>query len=141
MQNIKKYKESIEKFEKEIKEKLEKKDNLERQIQLSKDSILNYGLFKNYLYNKIILQIEYLVNNYLNHFSDLSVQIKGNKILADGKSIRDEINCLISRKGQEISYFLLSSGEKAFIDISFILTFQKILNSTSNNGLDFFNFR
>ena len=44
---------------------------------------------------------------------------------------------MLSRKGEEISYFLLSSGEKAFIDISFILTFQKILNATSNNGLDF----
>ena len=137
VQNIKKYKNSIKKIDKDIKEKSEERDNIERQIQLSKDSILNYGLFKNYLYNKIILQIEYVVNNYLQNFSDLSVQIKGNKILADGKSVRDEITCLISRKGEEISYFLLSSGEKAFIDISFILTFQKILNATSNNGLDF----
>ena len=94
-------------------------------------------LFKNYLYNKIIKQVENIVNGYLEHFSDLSVQIKGNKVLADGKSVRDEITCLIQRRGQEISYFLLSSGEKAFIDISFILTFQKILNSTSNNGFDF----
>lgn len=137
VQNIKKYKDNIKNLEKDIEEKTKEKNNLEKMILLSQDSILNYGLFKNYLYNKVILQIESLVNNYLNHFSDLSVQIKGNKILADGKSIRDEINCLISRKGQEISYFLLSSGEKAFIDISFILTFQKILNSTSNNGFDF----
>lgn len=137
IQNIKKYKDNIGKIDKDIKIKSEERDNIDKQIQLSKDSILNYGLFKNYLYNKIILQIEYIVNNYLQSFSDLSVQIKGNKTLADGKSVRDEITCLISRKGEEISYFLLSSGEKAFIDISFILTFQKILNTTSNNGLDF----
>lgn len=137
IQNIEKYKNNIKKIDKDIKEKSEERDNIEKQIQLSKDSILNYGLFKNYLYNKIILQIECVVNSYLQNFSDLSVQIKGNKTLADGKSIRDEITCLISRKGEKISYFLLSSGEKAFIDISFILTFQKILNATSNNGLDF----
>ena len=136
-QNVKKYKESIKKLEKDIQKELKERENIDKEIQLLKDSLLNYGLFKNYLYNKIILQIEYIVNNYLHNFSDLSVQIKGNKVLADGKSVRDEINCLINRKGQEISYFLLSSGEKAFIDISFILTFQKILNSTSNNGLDF----
>lgn len=137
VQNIKKYKDNIKKIDKDIKIKSEERDNIDKQIQLSKDSILNYGLFKNYLYNKIILQIECVVNNYLQNFSDLSVQIKGNKTLADGKSVRDEITCLISRKGEEISYFLLSSGEKAFVDISFILTFQKILNTTSNNGLDF----
>lgn len=137
VQNIKKYKDNIKKIDKDIKVKSEERDNIDKQIQLSKDSILNYGLFKNYLYNKIILQIECVVNNYLQSFSDLCVQIKGNKTLADGKSVRDEITCLISRKGEEISYFLLSSGEKAFIDISFILTFQKILNATSNNGLDF----
>lgn len=137
IQNIEKYKNTIKKIDKDIKEKSEERDNIEKQIQLSKDSILNYGLFKNYLYNKIILQIECVVNSYLQNFSDLSVQIKGNKTLADGKSVRDEITCLISRKGEKISYFLLSSGEKAFIDISFILTFQKILNATSNNGLDF----
>lgn len=137
VQNSKKYKDNISKIDKDIKIKSEERDNIDKQIQLSKDSILNYGLFKNYLYNKIILQIECVVNNYLQNFSDLSVQIKGNKTLADGKSVRDEITCLVSRKGEEISYFLLSSGEKAFIDISFILTFQKILNTTSNNGLDF----
>lgn len=137
VQNIKKYKDNIKKIDKDIKIKSEERDNIDKQIQLSRDSILNYGLFKNYLYNKIIFQIECIVNNYLQNFSDLSVQIKGNKTLADGKSVRDEITCLISRKGEEISYFLLSSGEKAFVDISFILTFQKILNTTSNNGLDF----
>ena len=137
IQNIKKYKDNIRKIDKDIKIKSKERENIDKQIQLSKDSILNYGLFKNYLYNKIILQIECVVNNYLQNFSDLSVQIKGNKTLADGKSVRDEITCLISRKGEKISYFLLSSGEKAFVDISFILTFQKILNTTSNNGLDF----
>lgn len=137
VQDIKKYQININKLKKEIEKKEIEKENIEKEIQLSKDSILNYNLFKNYIYNKIILQIEYIANNYLHNFSDLIIQIKGNKTLADGKSIRDEINCLINRKGQEISYFLLSSGEKAFIDISFILTFQKILNTTSNNGLDF----
>lgn len=137
VQDITKYKENILKIDKEINLKLEEIKEIDKEIQLSKDSILNYSLFKNYLYNKVILQIEFLVNDYLSYFSDLSVQIKGSKTLADGKSVRDEINCIISRKGQEISYFLLSSGEKSFIDISFILTFQKILNSTSNNGFNF----
>ena len=94
VQNIKKYKDNIKKIDKDIKVKSEERDNIDKQIQLSKDSILNYGLFKNYLYNKIILQIECVVNNYLQNFSDLSVQIKGNKTLADGKSVRDEITRL-----------------------------------------------
>lgn len=135
--NTKEYKIKITKIKNEISNCEKEKEKLNNQIQLSKDSLLNYGLFKNYLYNKIILEIEYIVNSYLQKFSDLSINIKGNKVLADGKSVRDEINCLITRDNKEISYFLLSSGEKAFIDIAFILTFQKILNITSNNGFNF----
>ena len=99
--------------------------------------MLLYNNFKNYLYNKMIFNIECIVNDYLQRFSDLSVEIKGSKLLADGKTHRDEINCSVLRNKEEISYFLLSSGEKAVIDIAFILTFQHILNTTSNNGLNF----
>ena len=135
--DLDKYKKLIESSNKSIEEFNKDKEELDIQIQLAKDSSLNYGLFKNYLYNKIIAEIEYIVNNYLNNFSDLSVSIQGNRTLADGKSIRDEINCLITRNNKEISYFLLSSGEKAFIDIAFILAFQKILNISSHNGFNF----
>lgn len=135
--NIEKYKQKIKEIDINIRNIETEKIEIEKNIQLSKDSLIQYNLFKNYLYNKIIAEIEYIVNNYLQEFSDLSVIIKGNKKLADGKSVRDEIDCLITRNNKEISYFLLSSGEKAFVDIAFILTFQKILNITSNNGLNF----
>lgn len=108
-----------------------------KEIQLNKDANIAYTSFKNYLYNKMIFNIECIVNDYLQKFSDLSIEIKGSKFLADGKTQRDEINCIVLRDRQEISYFLLSSGEKAVIDIAFILTFQHILNTTSNNGLNF----
>lgn len=137
LQSKEKIKKEISKLEinKKSYEEQIKKNDLE--IQLNKDTNVAYNNFKNYLYNKMIFNIECIVNDYLQRFSDLSVEIKSSKLLADGKTQRDEINCSVLRNKEEISYFLLSSGEKAVIDIAFILTFQHILNTTSNNGLNF----
>ena len=127
--DIKKEKEAIEEFLFNIKK-------IEKEIQVNKDANLCFINFKNYLYNKMLFNIQIIVNDYLQQFSNLSIELKGNKILADGKSIRDEINVIVKRGDKEISYYLLSSGEKACIDISFILCFQHILNIISNNGLN-----
>ena len=59
VQDITKYKENILKIDKEINLKLEEIKEIDKEIQLSKDSILNYSLFKKLLYNKVILQIEF----------------------------------------------------------------------------------
>lgn len=82
----------------------------------------------------MIFNIEQIVNFYLQKFSDLSVEIKGQKLLSDGKTQRDEINVIVKRNSQELNYFLMSSGEKIGIDLSFILTFQHILNTTCKSG-------
>lgn len=109
----------------------------QEQIQDLKDTILAYTNLKNYIYNKVIFNIECIVNSYLEKFGNLVIKIRGNKILADGKTSRDEISCVLLRNRQETSYFTMSSGEKASVNIAFILTFQKILNSISTNGLNF----
>lgn len=139
---------SIIKLKKELEEKIKNIDkeikfiNSENQkdkniIQNLKDTVLTYTNVKNYIYNKVIFNIECIVNSYLEKFGNLIVKIRGNKILADGKTSRDEISCVLLRNGQETSYFTMSSGEKAYVNIAFILTFQKILNSISTNGLNF----
>ena len=112
---------------------LEKKD-IEFNKSNYKDAKIVFLNFKNYIYNKMIFNIEQIVNFYLQKFSDLSVEIKGQKLLSDGKTQRDEINVIVKRNSQELNYFLMSSGEKIGIDLSFILTFQHILNTTCKSG-------
>lgn len=137
IQEKKNIEKNIKDCELEIESKEKDKNENLKQIQLNKDSKICFNNFKNYLFNKMLFNIENLVNNYLSKFSDFIIEIRGSKVLADGKSQRDEINCIIKRDGKEINYFTLSSGEKAGIDIAFILTFQNILNTSSENGLNF----
>ena len=110
---------------------------VESQIQIYRDSLVIYGKFKNYLYNKTILNIQQIVNFYLSKFSDLFIKIEGFKFLADGKTQRDEISIEVEKDNKIISYYLLSSGERATIDVSFILAFQQIINGNSLKGLNY----
>lgn len=109
----------------------------EKDIQDHRDALIIYNNFKNYLYNKTIFNIEQIVNFYISKFSNLVIKIKGDKLLADGKTQRNEINVVVERDKEIISYYLLSSGEKTAIDTSFILAFQQIINGNSQNGLNY----
>jgi len=56
-------------------------------------------------------------------------------MLADGKSIREEIDIAILRNGlHEGSFGRYSSGEKARIILSSIIALQTIINSNSKSG-------
>lgn len=131
-------KEKIKQSLKEVNNKIDNfskdKNDIEKNIQIYKDAKVVFLNFKNYIYNKMIFNIEQIVNFYLQKFSDLNVEIKGQKLLADGKTQRDEINVIVKRNQKELNYFLMSSGEKIGIDLSFILTFQHILNTTCKSG-------
>lgn len=117
-----------------LEKKDEEKKEINNNIQNYKDSKIVFVNFKNYLYNKIIFDVEQIVNYYLQKFSDFVIELKGTKLLADGKTQRDEINVTLKRNGKEFNYFLMSSGERTKIDISFILTFQHILNTSCKEG-------
>lgn len=137
LEKILKYKNKIIDLNKDIENNNLSKGKKEENIQFLKDCLVNYTSFENYLYKKIIEEVEYIANYYLSSFSNLRIELRGNKTLSDGKTNREEINCILIRNNKEISYFLLSSGERAFVDIAFILTFQKIINISSNNGFNF----
>lgn len=131
-------KRDLEEKSKEIKKEISLLENdkmiIEKEIQNYKDSEVVFKNFKNYLYNKIIFDIEQIINYYLQKFSDFTLELKGTKLLSDGKTQRDEITVSLKRNGQEQNYFLCSSGEKTLVDLAFIFTFQHILNTSCKEG-------
>ena len=111
--------------------------DLKVKIQSNRDAQVAFVNFKNFLFDKTILNIQNICNYYLSQFSTLSVSMSNNKVLADGKTNRDEITCIVEKDNNSSSFGILSNGEKMNINIAFILTFQHIINTNSGNGLDF----
>jgi DNA repair protein SbcC/Rad50 len=92
--------------------------------------------FQTFLANKTIKSIEGFTNGYLEDFqTKLRVLIEGERTLADNKTKREEIECLIVRDGYEIrKYASFSSGERCKIAIANILCFRKLNNLNCKNG-------
>lgn len=87
-------------------------------------TILSDNGIKAYFFRKIIPILNSKINDYLKK-SGLSIKIEINEFL------EDKIFCLDS-KGQEISYFSNSEGEKKRIDISIMLAFIDITKIICN---------
>lgn len=109
---------------------------IDKEIVQANESIELFKRFKNYLSNQIIKSIEGYTNFYLDKFgSNLNVLIEGQRLLADGKSIRDEIECSILKDGyKQGPYGRYSSGERARIDIASILSLKKLINLNTKSG-------
>jgi len=120
---------NIEKYEKEI-------ELLEKEYEGIYEWISNFAKFNNYLSNQAISSIEGYTNYYLDKFhSDLRIEIEGYRTLADGKSVREEIETNILRNGiKKGSFGRYSSGERAKISIANILALQKLINLNSSSG-------
>jgi len=98
----------------------------------------NFLKFKTYLSNKTIGVIQAHCNEYLGRVgTDLSLLIEGYKINRD-KSVREDITTHVLRDGvNEGVIDKFSGGEEARILVSMILTQQKLINmSCENGGLD-----
>ena len=126
---------SLQKQKEKLVDVIEK--DLKIKIQSNRDAQVAFVNFKNFLFDKTILNIQNICNYYLSQFSTLSVSMSNNKVLADGKTNRDEITCIVEKDNNSSSFGILSNGEKMNINIAFILTFQHIINTNSGNGLDF----
>jgi len=136
----------IVKWEGMIKEQETTKNGIEKEIdeldgfnhkdKLWKERI---NLFYVYLTNKTLAVIQSHCNHYLSAIgSDLNIQFEGFKTLADGK-IKESINAVITREGQEEEdYRCFSGGEQGRLIFSTILTYQELINQRSKSGgLDF----
>jgi len=93
--------------------------------------------FTTHLSNKAIGAIEANVNDYLlKTKTDIEVQLDGYKETRSGK-IRENITATISRNGAECMMGRMSSGEKARIEIAFIIAPQNLINQQAEfGGLD-----
>ena len=95
--------------------------------------------FATYLANKVIKNIEGMINYSLNNYNiNFSILINGFTRLKSGE-IRDKIDVFILKDGFKPKKFSrLSSGEKARSNISTILALHKLINlSTDGRGLNF----
>lgn len=92
--------------------------------------------FQNHLANKTIKSIEGYTNLYLEKFgTNLNVLIEGQKLLADGKQVRDEIECHVIRNGyKKGTHGRYSSGEKVRLNLANIKALQKLINLNSKSG-------
>lgn len=132
---------------KEVKDKIKKLSSEKEQIleQVSELEVLksqlvewvyNFKKFKTHLTNKSIRSIEAFTNLYLTKIkTNLNVKLDGYKLLADGKTIRENITVEIMRNGLvEGPIEKFSGGEKVRIDICNILALQKLINLNSKSG-------
>jgi len=132
---------------KDVKDKIKNLLNEKEQIleQISELEVLksqlvewvyNFKKFKTHLTNKSIRSIEAFTNLYLTKIkTNLNVKLDGYKLLADGKTIRENITVEIMRNGLiEGPIEKFSGGEKVRIDICNILALQKLINLNSKSG-------
>ncbi len=155
LEDIKSTKETI----KQVKEKAIEDKRLEykMQIKLLEESIANiveesqkeiskkeaksllketFVKFKSYLSNKAIGAIEANANEYLEKTkTDLSIQLDGYKVNRTGK-IKENISVTMLRDGMPVGggYGRLSSGEKVKVEISIIMSLQKLINNSTEHG-------
>lgn len=96
---------------------------------------ISFKKFKSFLVNKTIKSINGYCNYYLELMkSDLRVVLEGYKTNKDG-SVKETITTFIERNGEsEGEYAKLSGGERTTIDISLILSVQRMINNASKTG-------
>lgn len=96
----------------------------------------NFIRFQTYLSNQTIKSIEGYTNYYLEKLkSNLGVLIEGYKTLADGKTVREEIDVAIIRDGSVQGKFgRFSSGEKMRVVLCNILALQRLINLNAKGG-------
>jgi len=162
-EDIKEIEESIVKIDSEKNPYIEKEKDLSKEVEVIEEVILNknkeiqslefqikeieewiyiFYQFKISLSNEAIKSIEVYTNKVLKDMkSDLSLNIEGFKLLADNKTIREEIVEWILRDGSIVGKFhRFSGGEKARLVVANIVALQRLINQSSKyGGLDYIN--
>lgn len=118
---------------------LEKRKNVEdkkEELFNTNAWVFNFKKFKSHLANQSIKTIEGYTNLFLQKIkSNLQIEVEGFKILADGKTMREEIGINVLRNGLPTGSFgRFSSGERARMIIASIAALQKIINSNCKSG-------
>ena len=128
--------EVIAKLEKENEKYNKEIDKVKEQIQLDTNWLYNFKKFRTFLINKSIDSVEAYTNLFLNKIkTNLNIKLDGYKLLADGKTIRENITVDILRDGKKEGVIdKFSNGEKIRIDICNILALQKLINLNSKSG-------
>jgi len=115
-------------------------EDTNQQLSKCEEWLINFKRFKGYLANQSLCAIESYANFYLEQLkSNIRIKIEGYKEVNKGKDIREKINVIVLKNGIDVgSFYGLSGGEKARIEISVILAMQKLINiSTDGRGLNF----
>jgi len=130
------YDKQIESIKTKILTIKQSKEDLQSSIVNKEDIKTAFSKFKVYLVNKTLNTISSFTNHYLNKMgSGMSINLNGYRYLADGKTLREEIETEIFRDGMPCGLFgRFSSGEKVRLIVANILALQKIINITSPTG-------
>ena len=128
--------EKLEKVNKNIEELNKKLIPIKNEISQKKEWIDLMFLFRNYLTNKALKNIEGQTNLYLQQIgSSLQIELSCFTLLADGKTVREKISVEVLKNGMSSGNFKKHSfGEKAKIEIATILALQKLLNTSNASG-------
>ena len=109
-------------------------DAIDFGIILKKKWLNEFKNFYSYLTNLSIKSIQHKCNRFLEQMKcDLQILIEPVTELASG-DVREKINVFVIRNGEKALYDEYSAGEKSKCDLSCILTFQDIINSTCDIG-------
>jgi len=113
----------------------EKREDLDKQLELKSKWVNYFSDFKFYLGNKPLQIITGLVNQYLEYTgSDLNLEIEGFKKLKSGE-IKQALEPIIYRNGlNPQNIYRFSAGEVARLNICCDLAFQQLINNSSKYG-------
>lgn len=92
--------------------------------------------FKSYLANQLLDTLSGYTNLYLEKIgSDLQIELEGYRLLADRKTIKEELTAKLLRGGEDAgSFHKYSGGEKGRVDMCQILAVQHLINLNAPTG-------
>jgi exonuclease SbcC len=92
--------------------------------------------FKSYLANQLLDTLSGYTNLFLEKIgSDLQIELEGYRLLADRKTIKEELTAKLLRGGEDAgSFHKYSGGEKGRVDFCQILAVQQLINLNAPTG-------
>lgn len=128
-------KESKEKYENQLKEAMDKLNDINNKLNELKVQEATFIEFKTYLANTKINAISQITNDFLATIgSDIRVSLSGFTMLKSGK-VRDKISVSLLRDGVDCGSFeKFSKGEQTRVELASILALHKLTNVNCEEG-------
>lgn len=132
----------IQNYQKELEELKSSLNRNKKSLKRVKDEYQNLEKlefvfnkqYKYHLLGKSLQILESKCNEYLRIFKmNMNIRLNGFKVLASGE-VREKINEVVERNGQNYAFGKLSKGQKTRLNICMIFAFNDLINQTSPQG-------